>query len=349
MRKEVKIGTAIGGVLVAVIVVSALVNKGHSKKHDDVALDVGKPSATGDQTGTADHSPAGDAGAIAHPTDPTPPSHDTVGDAPTGGQVTPPPPPTPSHSDDSADASHSPKSGTNWQILLSAEHPDDMMPVRTHTPDPASETGTGGTVTPPVETRVDNGGNSSGSAPTPPTGSSGNTTGIASDPGTVITPRPAGPQTHRIQSGETFSSIAKSFYGDARYFGEIAKANPTVNPNKLKPGTAINLPDKSTFKTTEKKEATAGTSTPAGPSATPRSGTPAVTAVDSKTEYRVQSTDSLYKISLKLYGTPNKVDAIYQLNKDRIGADPARLKLNMVLKLPEAPNSSASTSATASR
>ncbi|HWE96188.1 MAG TPA: LysM peptidoglycan-binding domain-containing protein [Tepidisphaeraceae bacterium] len=346
MRKEVKIGTAIGGVLVAVIVVSALVNKGNSKKHDAVVLDTGKPAAgTGDQTGTPDHTPAGDPASVARPADPVPPSHDTTGDAPAGGQVTPPAAPT--HPDDSADASHSPKSGTNWQILLSAEHPDEIMtPVHTNTPDPA---GSGGTPTPPTETRVDTGSNSSGGTSAPPTGTSGSGTGVASDPVSPVTPHPAGPQTHRIQSGETFSSIAKSFYGDARFFGEIAKANPTVNPNKLKPGTTINLPDKAMFKT-EKKEATAGTSTPAGPAATPHPTAPAVSAaVDPKTEYRVQSTDSLYKISMKLYGTPNKVDAIYQLNKDRIGADPARLKLNMVLKLPETPNSSASTSATASR
>ena len=65
-------------------------------------------------------------------------------------------------------------------------------------------------------------------------------------------------------------------------------------------------------------------------------------AVDPKTEYRVQGSDNLFKISIKLYHSPNKVDTIYQLNKTTIGADPAKLKLNMVLKLPEPPVETAS-------
>jgi len=55
-------------------------------------------------------------------------------------------------------------------------------------------------------------------------------------------------------------------------------------------------------------------------------------------EYAVQADDSLYKISMKLYGKGDKVDAIYELNKEKIGSDPARLKVGMVLKLPEAPS-----------
>jgi nucleoid-associated protein YgaU len=348
MRKEVKLGTAIGGVLVAVLIVYAVVNKGHSKKATVVVLEDGK-SKTGEQAATPGQTGAGDPGPAAPAGDPAPVPRDPVGDSAQGNPPTVPGTGVgPSHSEETADSTPPASSATDWKTLLSAENPEISTPVHTRTPDPATDGAGGNNPVPPADIH------GTSVVIDPPHG-----TGVpshASDPGShagpsdngTVTLRPSGSQTHRIQSGETFSSISKAFYGDSRYFSEIAKANPTVNPNKLKLGTTINLPDKALFKT-EKKEATAGTSTPAGPSATPHPTTPTATAVDARTEYRVQSTDSLYKISLKLYGTPNKVDAIYQLNKQLIGVDPARLKLNMVLKLPEAPNSNASTSATASR
>jgi nucleoid-associated protein YgaU len=345
MRKEVKLGTAIGGVLVAVLIVYAVVNKGHSKKTDAVVLETGKPAAGGgDQSATPDRSGAGDPANTAHPDTAASGQRDGSGDSQQGTVPTVPGNGAgPSHSDDTADAtSHS---TTNWGTLLSAENPE-IMPVHTSTPEPATDGAAGNNVVPPVENRGSGtGGDLPGGAATP---SGSNNAGIhnGTGPSDPVVPHASGSQSHRIQSGETFSSISKAYYGDARYFSEIAKANPNVNPNRLRPGTTITLPDKSLFKT-EKKEATAAATTPTGPSVTPRPTVPAMTVVDAKTEYRVQSTDSLYKISLKLYGTPNKVDAIYQLNKQLIGADPAKLKLNMVLKLPEPP--SATTSATASR
>jgi nucleoid-associated protein YgaU len=59
--------------------------------------------------------------------------------------------------------------------------------------------------------------------------------------------------------------------------------------------------------------------------------------VDPRSEYRVQSGDSLHKIAVKLYGKIDMVDKIYELNKAAIGPNKAKLKLGMVLKLPEAP------------
>ena len=47
--------------------------------------------------------------------------------------------------------------------------------------------------------------------------------------------------------------------------------------------------------------------------------------------------DNLYRIAMKHYGKPEMTDAIYELNKQVIGPDPAKLTLNTVLKLPDAP------------
>ena len=59
--------------------------------------------------------------------------------------------------------------------------------------------------------------------------------------------------------------------------------------------------------------------------------------LDPQKEYEVQPGDSLAKISMKLYGNGNKWQSIYDLNKEAIGTDPAKVKLHSVLKLPEAP------------
>ena len=65
-------------------------------------------------------------------------------------------------------------------------------------------------------------------------------------------------------------------------------------------------------------------------------------AVDSSKRYVVQSGDTLSHIALKLYGRRDKAEELYINNKDVIGSDSGRLKIGMVLKLPEAPTASAS-------
>jgi nucleoid-associated protein YgaU len=69
--------------------------------------------------------------------------------------------------------------------------------------------------------------------------------------------------------------------------------------------------------------------------------TVALPPIDERTQYRVQAGESLYKISLKLYGRGDKVNAIYDLNKDAIGANRNHLKAGTVLKLPDPPTAGA--------
>jgi nucleoid-associated protein YgaU len=127
---------------------------------------------------------------------------------------------------------------------------------------------------------------------------------------------------HVVQAGETFSTIAAQAYGSSAYWGHIARANPTINPRHLKVGMVLTLPDAA--------QVTAAAHAPAKAAATDKT-------IDPAKQYTVQSNDSLYKISMKLYHSPAYVDKIYDLNKDAIGPNPAHLKLNMVLQLPEPP------------
>jgi nucleoid-associated protein YgaU len=328
MRKEVQAGAVIGAVLIVVMVVFSLVgSKGHDKKKDQVVFDPGK-------TG-------GDSSGGAGPTDPAGPSHDDPIIVVTHDPVLAAA--TPSAHDDAAPApapapaAPEGRSTTNWGALLSADRVEDVMPVKTRTPEPARSPAPSDAPAPRHPVNVD--------APTqlPPSDAPPATTDSPSpDSHAKPTAPTTGGTTYHIASGDTFSSIAHTAYGNAKYYKEIIKANPRVDPSHLKPGMVITLPDKAqVVHNSAPAASTGGDSTESRHHSTP---TTMVAAVDATTEYRVQSNDNLYKISMKLYHSPNKVDAIYQLNKSTIGADPAKLKLNMVLKLPEPPTQTASRS-----
>lgn len=53
---------------------------------------------------------------------------------------------------------------------------------------------------------------------------------------------PAGAQTHIVTEGETLSSIAGDYYDNVNKYGVIERANPSINPNRLKIGARIIIP-----------------------------------------------------------------------------------------------------------
>lgn len=147
------------------------------------------------------------------------------------------------------------------------------------------------------------------------------------DPDFSTPPASAGATKHTVAAGETFSSIALATYGHSRYYPHIMRANPDVDPARLKPGTVINLPPSSEVKATADSTQTASNT----------SASTGAASVDATTEYRVAAGDSLERISIKLYGNRGKVNDLFELNKEAMGNDPARLKIGQVLKLPSTP------------
>jgi len=47
---------------------------------------------------------------------------------------------------------------------------------------------------------------------------------------------------HVVKPGETFSSIAKKYFGDGNKYYKLLKANPKLNPRKLRPGMKLLVP-----------------------------------------------------------------------------------------------------------
>ncbi len=294
MRKDVKLGFAVGGVLLAVLIVYA--------------------SVVGRSDRSAGNRPGADTTVIARNDAPVSPSvgrRDSASLEPTGSNNADPfatngsrPQTASNHTESPSVDTKTAPDGMDWSKLLA------NGPVKTITPDGL----TLGNVARPAGD-LSSGNASSGAHlvvheiptfdPGPATRPSGNTTATS-----------AAARTHVVVEGETFSTISMTMYGTPRYFNVIAKANPEINPSRLKIGTKLNIPD---------------LTAPVRPAAKP-----ADTNVGAN-EYRVAQGDNLYRISVKLYGKGDRADKIYALNKQAIGPDSAKLKLNMVLKLPEAP------------
>jgi nucleoid-associated protein YgaU len=363
MRKDVKLGLAVGGVLLAVLVVYVLVVPGSNSNQAGAILenldgseaqtsgasgeavaqaDVNAPAkapetSTQDQQaksgGASAETGSANAGAAGGPTG-------TAGAGTAGGAT----------AKDSASAG----GGWNWDALVNGTEKLPSMGVGTDVPtntlvnssgqlatgvsangtsvnsptangttpanqlSPTNDTSANGTATA-------QGGNGASHLPNAP-----ETTAQQPRPGAAdatslrAEPAPTSPasaaQTHLVKAGDTYSKISLAVYGTSKHYAAIEQANPGVDPTRLKPGTTINLPAISTKQ----------------PTATPAVNGAAAT-IDPQKEYKVQPNDSLYTISLRLYGKADRMEKIYELNKATIGDDMARVKVGMILKLPEAP------------
>ncbi|MEM9883001.1 MAG: LysM domain-containing protein [Planctomycetota bacterium] len=146
--------------------------------------------------------------------------------------------------------------------------------------------------------------------------------GTGPDDPTPPAPPPAPPvlRTHVVASGETMSSIALDAYGSAARWSDIANANPLVDPNRLRVGQELRLPDLSATTATPEAMADADTDTDDAP----RRGT----------TYVVQTGDTLSGIAVQFYNAAAKWELIYQANRDVIGDDPGRLRADMTLRIP---------------
>lgn len=163
---------------------------------------------------------------------------------------------------------------------------------------------------------------------------------IARDEAPVPAPEPApsasAAREYVLKQGDTFWTIAKAEYGSSSYFSHIVRANPNINPSRIKAGQTIILPARDQVVPGNGAAASANASTPT----TRPVRAAAAAAADPATEYRVQTGENLYIISKKLYGRGDRSAKLYEANKELIGPNPNALKKGMVLKLPEPPTGS---------
>jgi nucleoid-associated protein YgaU len=300
MRKEVRLGLAIGGVLLAVLIVYILAVTAAPDTPQTVALE----------------QPPSQAPPASQPSAEAPPPRDPFESVPLTGEsarrTSPGQGPSLDRWTEALATGRVPVMLTETPAPQPQALVQPAAPVPAEANQPALPAGT-----PPSNTSLPIAASNVGDAIP---GGAEQFTGPATRP--ADSPTGAG-RTHIVKEGESFATIAAAVYGNASYFPHLIRANPTLDPRKLRPGMTINLPPVSEVRAENTPRPT--------PSGAPRA------TLDPRTEYRVTNGDSLERISLRLYGKRDRVDKLYELNKSTIGPDPARLKVGTVLKLPEPP------------
>ncbi|HYE21315.1 MAG TPA: LysM peptidoglycan-binding domain-containing protein [Tepidisphaeraceae bacterium] len=338
MRKEVKLGMVIGGGLIALLVAYLLVAPPNNNKKGAAFADNGggaNPAAPGDVAQPGDlgaEDPAAANRTLVGATDPAPaPATSAKTEVKADATAKGAPAPAPGNADwgktlggvaqgspakpaPKTDAGNVADGGAAATVGRTGTALTTEAPARAMYSDPNAAWGDGVSTDAPALGSIRRSTKShliAGPAP-----AAIGTTGGA--PGT----------THTVQAGDTLSSISASAYGTPHLHAHILKANPGVNPNNLKLGTVLKLPavDEVKAASAAERKVTAFAS-PAAPDV----------RIDTTRQYKVQQNDSLYKIASKLYGKGTMADKLYERNKAAIGPDPKRLKLGMILDLPEAP------------
>lgn len=151
------------------------------------------------------------------------------------------------------------------------------------------------------------------------------TTSVPRRPTETTTTRPtnAGMRTHTVVAGDRLYNLAEDYYGNGKYWRQIAEANPDLaNPNILPVGFELKLPPRGDVVTTRPAPRTAAEVARAA--ATSRSG---------PLEYVVERGDNLTRIAENTLDDPDRWRDIYELNRDKLSS-PDRLLVGMKLKIP---------------
>lgn len=138
----------------------------------------------------------------------------------------------------------------------------------------------------------------------------------------VAAARPA----HKVQSGDSFESIAKQHFGSVVLRLEIARLNPRAEPTKLKPGQELLLPTRAEADAILQR---AGKPAPRDAAAPGAGGKPAPAEPGT---YTVARGDTFEGIAIRQLGSRKRVDEIRNLNP---GLDPTNLRIGEKIKLPK--------------
>ncbi len=131
-------------------------------------------------------------------------------------------------------------------------------------------------------------------------------------------------ETHRVQPGDTFASLAVAYYGHEKYTRFLIDSNPQIeDPRRLRIGSRIKIPP------VPPAEKLSLSNEPA-----PRAAPVDKDAAGRRT-YRVKPGDSFYRIARNVLADASRWEEVFALNKELVGSDPKKLQVGQVLTLPD--------------
>jgi len=123
-----------------------------------------------------------------------------------------------------------------------------------------------------------------------------------------------------IVSGDSLASISRKYFGTEKHASAIARANPLMDPNRLRPGRTIRVP----------KDPSNIQGKPVEPPPAPPGDSGA------EREYTVRSGDTLSRIAGAMYGDSQLATFIFEANRDQLD-DEHTLRLGQKLRIPPKP------------
>lgn len=130
-----------------------------------------------------------------------------------------------------------------------------------------------------------------------------------------------GPRTYTVQEGDTLSTISDKLYGTSRFWVDLARANPTVDPIRLQIGQTIVIPEIDaeidSDALTEKEDG--------------------IRAPQAVQRHTIRPGESLSSISVRYYGTATHWRVIFNANRSSIGPDPNAIRAGMNIVIPSVP------------
>jgi nucleoid-associated protein YgaU len=129
---------------------------------------------------------------------------------------------------------------------------------------------------------------------------------------------------YTVREGDTIVRIAKRLYGKDEHWQSIAKANPRVDPQKLRAGQTLKVPvDPANIQ---------GVLVNPPPHAAPPTASPEPPR-GAAIEYVVRPGDTLGEIARSFYGKSSLWQAIVDANRDQISS-PEQIRPGMKLRIP---------------
>ncbi len=124
---------------------------------------------------------------------------------------------------------------------------------------------------------------------------------------------PARTVPYAVKENDSLWTIADAWFGDASRWELIAKANPLIDPDRLKLGQVLRLPPKDAGRRRPERRRL---------------------SANEPNTYTIRSGDSLWRIAKAQYGDETKWSIIYDANRATIGRDPAKLSVGTRLHIP---------------